>query len=136
MKIPLSFYFQLTLLMVVLLLVIGGHYYYRGFHRLPPDPNWLVPAARPERGRAMIHAYGCGACHIIPGIREATGRVGPALAGMRDRVYIAGVLPNSPQNLILWIMDPKEVDPRTAMPDLNVGPEDARDIAAFLVLGQ
>jgi cytochrome c1 len=31
-----------------------------------------------------------------------------------------------------WIRDPQQVSPGTAMPDLNVGAGDARDITAFL----
>ena len=31
-----------------------------------------------------------------------------------------------------WIRDPQQVSPGTAMPDLNVGEGDARDITAFL----
>jgi cytochrome c1 len=31
-----------------------------------------------------------------------------------------------------WIRDPQQVAPGTAMPDLNVGAQDARDITAFL----
>ena len=31
-----------------------------------------------------------------------------------------------------WIRDPQQVSPGTAMPDLDVGEGDARDITAFL----
>jgi cytochrome c1 len=31
-----------------------------------------------------------------------------------------------------WIRDPQHVSPGTAMPDLHVGEQDARDITAFL----
>ena len=48
------------------------------------------------------------------------------------QVYVAGVLTNTPQNLTFWISNPKKADPRTAMPDLGVGADDARDIAAYL----
>ena len=39
---------------------------------------------------------------------------------------------NHEGHLVTWIQDPRDVDPRTAMPDLHVGAEDARDIAAYL----
>jgi cytochrome c len=83
-------------------------------------------------GEQLIRAYGCGACHAIPGIQRADSKVGPPLQEVRERVYIAGVTPNTPQNLTRWIEHPHEVDPRTAMPELGVTPEDARDIAAYL----
>jgi cytochrome c len=85
-----------------------------------------------ENGRTALHAFGCVACHTIPGIRLARGKVGPRLEGLRERVYIAGVLPNTPENLIWWIQHPPSVDPKTAMPETGIGPVDARHVAAYL----
>lgn len=86
----------------------------------------------PERGKRAIESYDCGVCHRIPGIRGANGTIGPPLGSMRRQVYIAGVVPNTPEHLTRWLMAPRTVDPRTAMPDLGVGEDDARDIAAYL----
>ncbi len=86
----------------------------------------------PERGRLAIDNYACTACHTIPGIIGTEVNVGPPLRGVGKRRYIAGVLPNTPKNMIRWIRDPQEVDPPTAMPDLDVKESDARDIAAYL----
>lgn len=86
----------------------------------------------PARGRSLIRSYGCSSCHTIPGVPGADRKVGPPLAGIAERMFVAGVLPNSPANLIRWIEDPKEVDPETAMPDVGVTTRDARDIAAYL----
>jgi hypothetical protein len=47
-------------------------------------------------------------------------------------VYIGGVLPNTRESMVRWIMNPPEVDPRTAMPNLGVDESEARDIASFL----
>jgi len=80
----------------------------------------------------MRHPYGCGACHVIPGVTGATGMVGPPLDGWSRRVYIAGNLANTPENLVRWIRYPQAVEPGTAMPDLGVNEADARDIAAYL----
>lgn len=86
----------------------------------------------PTRGRALVHEYGCDACHTIPGVAGADREVGPPLTGLANRVYIAGVLPNVPENLIAWIQDPDEAAPKTAMPDVGVTQADARHIAAYL----
>ena len=86
----------------------------------------------PAHGRAMIRQYGCGSCHTIPDVPGAHGRIGPALSGIPSRAYIGGVLQHTPDNLVRWIQDPKGVDEKTAMPDLGVTAEDARDIAAYL----
>ncbi|HEV7368104.1 c-type cytochrome [Arenibaculum sp.] len=85
-----------------------------------------------ETGQKALRQYACTTCHVVPGIVGASVHVGPPLEGMATRRYIAGVLPNRPENMIRWLMDPQEVDPLSAMPDLGVTPEHARDIAAYL----
>lgn len=47
-------------------------------------------------------------------------------------MYIAGLLTNTPDNLMRWIRDPPGVDSLTAMPNVGVTEPDARDIAAYL----
>lgn len=86
----------------------------------------------PSRGEAMFIQYGCGSCHSVRNVRTATGMVGPPLDGVALRVIIGGHLSNTPSNMEHWIRDPQQVAPGTAMPDLSVGQEDARDITAFL----
>ena len=86
----------------------------------------------PQRGEAMFIQYGCGSCHAVKGVRTAVGAVGPPLDGIAIRTIIAGHLANNPENMEQWIRDPQRVSPGTAMPDLNVGETDARDITAFL----
>jgi cytochrome c2 len=86
----------------------------------------------PWRGEAMFIQYGCGSCHSLKNVRTATGMVGPPLDGVALRVIIGGHLSNTPANMEKWIRDPQQVSPGTAMPDLNVGETDARDITAFL----
>lgn len=86
----------------------------------------------PHHGRELMQAYGCGSCHIVPGVRGARGLVGPPLIYFSERTMIAGELPNSEDNLVHWIQHPRQVEPKTAMPDLGVTDRDAHDIAAYL----
>ena len=86
----------------------------------------------PHRGHDLIMQYGCGSCHSIPGIPGAVATVAPPLAGIAQRSYIGGVLTNTPDHLREWIMDPPKVDSNTAMPNLGVSAQDARDISAYL----
>jgi cytochrome c len=86
----------------------------------------------PSRGPALVRQYGCNTCHTISGVRGADGLVGPPLDRIGARVYLAGALANTPANLIRWIRDPRGVDANTAMPNVGVGEQDARDIAAYL----
>jgi cytochrome c2 len=85
-----------------------------------------------SRGKTLVSWYGCEACHQIPGIRTARGRVGPPLDGMGRRAYISGRLPNTPENLRRWIRHPEDVDAQTLMPNTGVTEQDSHDIAAFL----
>lgn len=86
----------------------------------------------PERGRLLLRQFACGSCHVIPGVAAADGLVGPPLEHIARRVYLAGVLPNTPQNMASFIRDPSAFAPRTAMPDAGVGEEHARDMVAYL----
>jgi cytochrome c len=86
----------------------------------------------PQRGALAIVRYGCGSCHQIPGISGAVGLAGPPLSGIANRIYVAGVLQNTPENLVRWIKDPKAVDEKTVMPKLGVSDKDADDIASYL----
>ena len=85
-----------------------------------------------SRGRQIVRSYGCTACHSIPGVAGPDALVGPPLRGIAGRMFIAGVLPNQPSNMIRWIRDPQGVDSLTAMPNLGVSERDARDIAGYL----
>lgn len=91
-----------------------------------------VAGGDPERGAAALQAYGCGSCHAIPGVPGAVAYVGPPLDAWAERHYIAGALLNTPENLIYWLREPQAVEPDTAMPDLGVTEQDARDISAYL----
>jgi cytochrome c len=103
----------------------------------PATPNYLSQVKHdtggdPEAGRVKIRNYGCHACHTIPGVTGADTWVGPPLMHWSRRVYIAGELPNTPENLTRWIQHPPQIEPKTAMPDMGVTEQDSRDIAAYL----
>jgi cytochrome c len=91
-----------------------------------------VPGGDPEQGEQALRDYGCHACHTIPGVPGAEATVGPPLTDWADRHYIAGNLPNTPDNLIRWIQQPQEIEPGTAMPNVGVTEQDARHISAYL----
>jgi cytochrome c len=88
----------------------------------------------PGRGEVALAQYGCGACHVIPGLERARGKVGPPLTDFAQRTYIAGNAFNTPSNLAAWIRRPDSVEPGTVMPTLGVTEQDARDISAYLLL--
>jgi cytochrome c1 len=91
-----------------------------------------VPGASADRGRAVIAAIGCGACHAIPGVPGPDGTVGPPLDGFARRSLIAGSLPNRPEVLVRFVADAPALLPETGMPDLPLSDQEARDVAAYL----
>jgi mono/diheme cytochrome c family protein len=95
-----------------------------------PDPS--PRAGDPERGRTAFHQYACNMCHEAPGVSGPTALLGPRLDGLTKRPYLGGTLVNTRENMVLWIRQPQKINPLTAMPDLGVSEQHARDIAAFL----
>nr|WP_245571593.1 c-type cytochrome [Microvirga subterranea] len=91
-----------------------------------------LTGGNPDHGPGLMLRYGCGGCHIVQGIAGARGQVGPNLSDVSRRIYIGGVTTNSPDNLIRWIVNPREFDPKTAMPVTGISEREARDVAAFL----
>jgi cytochrome c1 len=92
----------------------------------------LLTGGDPRRGVEAIGRYGCGGCHEIPGVRGATGTVGPPLTKVARRSYLGGRVSNTPADMMRWIQHPQGIEPGTAMPNMNVSDSDARDITAFL----
>ncbi len=104
---------------------------------------WSSLRQREEIARAMtggdpVHApellrrYGCAGCHTISGIAGADGEVGPSLSGLVHRVYIGGVVTNTPDHLVQWIRSPQSLSPQSVMPPSGTSETEARDIAAYL----
>lgn len=91
-----------------------------------PQPSSL------EQGKTVLLQYACHTCHHIEGVVGPPTRVGPPLVDWPRRKYIAGVAPNTPDNLVRWIMAPHDMSPQTLMPDLNVAEAHAREMAAYL----
>ena len=99
----------------------------RGFSRPAP-----AIGGSPSEGKKLLVGYGCVSCHTVDGIGAAQGRVGPPLIDVGARAYLGGVLANTPHNMQRWIMHPQQFSPNTAMPDLGVTEEQARDMTAYL----
>jgi cytochrome c len=96
-------------------------------------PYGGAPSAQRVTGQRLLAQYQCGSCHAIPGVPIAQGAVGPPLSAYGRRSYIAGHLPNRPDTLAQWIVAPAALVPGTAMPAMGVSPQDARDMAAYLL---
>jgi len=96
------------------------------------DAQTLSAPGDSKSGQQFIRDFGCGTCHTIPGIANADALVGPPLTSWSRRIYIAGMLRNTPANLATWIQHPQKIVPGNAMPDMGITPRQAQDIAAYL----
>jgi mono/diheme cytochrome c family protein len=112
---------------------------YAGEMRAAPrcDARESLPAAAlgpgdARRGLRALYQYACNACHAIPGVTGSSPHVGPPLDGVGRRAMIGGRLANTPDNMVRWLRHTHDVDPRTAMPEMGLAEQDARDIAAYL----
>lgn len=104
-----------------------------GCSRLPHEQDARrLTGGDPHRGRALIPRYGCDSCHTIPGVPTADALVGPPLERVAMRMFLAGRVPNTPENMMRWIRNPHAFDERTVMPEMGVTDEDSRDITAYL----
>jgi len=90
-----------------------------------------VGGDRDAAAKALIAAQ-CGACHIVPGVRSAVGRVGPSLAGIASRQLIAGRFTNNRPVMVRWLMHPQVMAPDTAMPNMGLDQSQAKVITNYL----
>jgi cytochrome c1 len=94
----------------------------------------LEPGSPAFEGAQIIATKQCVSCHTIPGVPNATGTVGPNLAGVASRSKIAGGAVNNtgPDDLRKWISDPAALKPGTAMPKVPLTDNELTAIVAFL----
>lgn len=86
----------------------------------------------PHARAKQLIADHCAACHQVPGVTGANGRVGPSLAGIAHQQIIAGHFANAPATLTHWIESPQQMLPGNAMPDMQLSHEQALEITAYL----
>jgi len=91
-----------------------------------------VPGGDAKVGKELVTQYQCGACHKIPDVRGADGKAGPQLDGFGKLSYIANGIPNQPDKLVAWLLDPPAMKPGTAMPAMGLTEQEARHMAAYL----
>jgi mono/diheme cytochrome c family protein/cytochrome c551/c552 len=111
---------------------------YRQLHADPQslecEANKVSPVyTSDERGDVLLRQYACHSCHRIDRVTGPKTFVGPPLMDWANRKYIAGVLPNTHENLVKWIQSPQSVDSKTLMPNLNVPAAHANEMATFLL---
>jgi len=95
-----------------------------------------APASQdPEyaKGEQLFKMKGCIGCHSLQAVDAPKGMIGPNLATVGSRAYIAaGWLKNTDENLEHWIREPQSVKKGVLMPNLGVTVEEAKALRAYL----
>jgi cytochrome c2 len=98
----------------------------------PPAPPTTPTPDTAEEGKALFISKACVGCHTVQEIPEAQGKVGPELTRQASNSLIAGVLPNTDENLRKWLKDPAAVKPETIMPNQGLTDSEVDALVAFL----
>src|SRR4051812_14852061 len=85
------------------------------------------------QGEQLFMTKGCVGCHSLQAVNAPKGMVGPNLANVGARSYIAaGTLKNTDENLARWIQNPQGIKKGVLMPNLGVSPPEAQALVAYL----
>jgi len=99
----------------------------------PKPPAAAAPNPNYAEGEKLFSAKGCIACHSLVAVNAPKGMVGPNLANVGARSYIAaGTLKNTDENLAHWIRDPQGIKKGVLMPNLGVTEAEAQALVAYL----
>jgi len=100
---------------------------------------WAANQAKPAvqdpsvaAGRHVFETQACMNCHTVRGT-VATGRFGPDLTHLMSRDTLAsGMIPNTPNNLRLWIKSPDSFKPGALMPAMQLTDEQIDQVTSYL----
>jgi cytochrome c2 len=120
-------------ILVLCVVAAGGFGYFVKQQMRANDRASALTGGDPKKGPSLIMQFGCAGCHQIPGVRGPSGKVGPPLADIGARIYLAGRVVNTPEDLVEWIATPRKIDPKSAMPTTGISKAQARDVAAYLL---
>ncbi len=99
----------------------------------PKPPQAAAPNPQYAEGEKLFTAKGCIACHSLVAVNAPKGMIGPNLANVGARSYIAaGTLKNTDENLAHWIRDPQGIKKGVLMPNLGVTQAEAQALVAYL----
>jgi cytochrome c oxidase subunit 2 len=99
--------------------------------------NQIAPAAKPasadgQKGAQVFATGACIGCHTIAGT-AAAGKVGPNLTHIGSHQTLAGaIMPNTPEQLGMWLHNPPGVKPGSLMPNLNLSDDQVKSLVAYL----
>lgn len=98
------------------------------------------PAVLPEEGTLAAEGLAqyqgiCSTCHVIDGVNELEGAIGPDLTHFADpyrNVFAGASFDRTDEHLADWLADPPTIKPGSFMPDLNLTADEIDALVAFL----
>ncbi|HEU4648537.1 MAG TPA: cytochrome c oxidase subunit II [Gemmatimonadales bacterium] len=85
------------------------------------------------QGEKLFAQKGCIGCHSLVAVNPPKGLIGPNLANVGARTWIAaGTLENTDANLAAWIRNPQQWKKGVLMPNLGVTEDEAKALVAYL----
>jgi len=84
-------------------------------------------------GLQQFQQSGCVGCHVVRGVSELPGTIGPDLTHIGSRTTIAsGTLPNTPEDMAAWLRNPPSIKPGSLMPNLNLNEEQIQRLVTYM----
>ena len=94
--------------------------------------NVNTAASGVSSGQRVFESTACTNCHTVSGT-AANGQFGPDLTHLMSRdTLAAGAVPNTRENLRLWIRNPEAIKPGSKMPAMGLSDQDVNAVTAFL----
>jgi cytochrome c oxidase subunit 2 len=102
--------------------------------------RWIEAQSRPAavdpsvaESRKVFETTACINCHAVAGT-VANGRFGPDLTHLMSRDTLAsGAVPNTPENLRLWIQNPDAIKPGSRMPAMTLTDQELDEVTAYML---
>lgn len=93
----------------------------------------VAPAAgSAARGAELFRTLTCANCHAIQGVVKRS-TAGPDLTHLASRRRLgSGIVPNTPENLRRWLVNPQDVKPGALMPNFKLNETQLDDLVAYL----
>ena len=99
-------------------------------HESEPAAPTTDPLA--QEGETLFMALACAKCHPVRGT-PATAQFGPDLTHFAARQTLAAAsLPNTPENLAQWILNPQHAKPGNLMPATHFDEQQLSALVAYL----
>lgn len=101
------------------------------------DEGGPAPSGSLARGRALFEEKTCSTCHVFSGARTPPPKALDPRAVPRERALAPDLRYARerliPAKVVAYLLDPAAVKPGAAMPKLGLTPEEAADLAAFVL---